>query len=51
SNASETAEGRFQKRLIKTGLSDGLNVEVLAGLTKADKLKVVGPPTSGEEKK
>jgi HlyD family secretion protein len=29
----------FEKRFIKTGLSDGINIEVLSGLTKADKIK------------
>jgi len=31
---------KFEKRFIKTGLSDGINIEVLAGLTKKDKIKV-----------
>jgi HlyD family secretion protein len=30
----------FEKRLIKTGLSDGINIEVKEGLTKEDKIKV-----------
>jgi len=30
----------FEKRLIKTGLSDGINIEVLSGLKKAEKIKV-----------
>lgn len=30
----------FEKRFIKTGLSDGVNIEVLKGLTKKDKIKV-----------
>jgi HlyD family secretion protein len=29
----------FEKRTIKTGLSDGLNIEVISGLTKNDKVK------------
>ncbi len=36
----ETAPETFEKRIIKTGLSDGINVEVLSGLTKNDKIKV-----------
>ena len=40
----ETSEQKFEKRFIKTGLSDGINIEVLEGLTKDDKLK-------GEKKK
>ncbi|TGE27408.1 efflux RND transporter periplasmic adaptor subunit [Hymenobacter metallicola] len=46
----ETAPQQFQKRLVKTGLSDGINVEVLSGLTKTDKVKVLGPPAEGEKK-
>ena len=30
----------FEKRLIKTGLSDGINIEVVEGLTEEDKVKV-----------
>ncbi|SFE88460.1 efflux RND transporter periplasmic adaptor subunit [Thermophagus xiamenensis] len=30
----------FEKRLIKTGLSDGINIEVVEGLTEDDKVKV-----------
>ncbi|WP_372752937.1 efflux RND transporter periplasmic adaptor subunit [Labilibaculum sp.] len=40
----ETSEQEFEKRYIKTGLSDGINIEVLEGITKDDKLK-------GEKKK
>jgi HlyD family secretion protein len=35
----ETTPQTFEKRIIKTGLSDGLVVEVLEGLTKNDKIK------------
>ncbi len=35
----ETAPQVFEKRKIKTGLSDGINIEVLSGLTKNDKIK------------
>ncbi len=30
----------FEKRVVKTGLSDGINVEVLEGLTKNEKIKI-----------
>ena len=30
----------FEKRIIKTGLSDGINIEVVSGLSKKEKLKV-----------
>ncbi len=29
----------FQKRVVKTGISDGINIEITDGLTKADKVK------------
>jgi len=35
----ETAPQVFEKRYIKTGLSDGINKEVIEGLTKEDKIK------------
>jgi len=35
----ETEPQTFEKRFIKTGLSDGINIEVLSGLTKGDKVK------------
>lgn len=40
----ETSPQTFRKQLIKTGLSDGLNVEVLEGLTKDDKIKIRNAP-------
>ena len=36
----ETNPQQFEKRFIKTGLSDGINIEVSEGLKKTDKLKV-----------
>jgi HlyD family secretion protein len=35
----ETAPQRFEKRAIKTGLSDGINIEVMSGLKAEDKIK------------
>lgn len=35
----ETTPQTFEKRFIKTGLSDGINIEILSGLTKDDKIK------------
>ena len=35
----ETDPQVFEKRFVKTGLSDGINIEVLSGITKEDKLK------------
>jgi HlyD family secretion protein len=35
----ETGEQEFEKRYVETGLSDGINIEILAGLSKEDKIK------------
>jgi HlyD family secretion protein len=37
----ETTPQEFKKQLIKTGLSDGINIEVLSGITTKDKIKIV----------
>jgi HlyD family secretion protein len=39
----ETSPQTFQKRYLKTGLSDGINIQVLDGLKKTDKIKVPQP--------
>lgn len=36
----EEAVQEFKRRDIKTGLSDGINIEILKGLTKNDKIKI-----------
>jgi HlyD family secretion protein len=36
----ETGPQKFEKKLIKTGLSDGINIQVLSGLTLKDKIKI-----------
>lgn len=36
----EVGEQKFERRDIKLGISDGINVEILEGLTKEDKVKV-----------
>jgi len=43
----EKAPQIFEKRTIKTGLSDGVNVEILSGITKKDKLKIQNAPATG----
>jgi len=35
----ETGEQKFEKRYIETGLSDGINIEVVSGLSLEDKVK------------
>jgi HlyD family secretion protein len=36
----ETAPQQFEKRYIELGLSDGINIEVISGLTAEDKIKI-----------
>jgi HlyD family secretion protein len=36
----ETGPQQFEKRYIKTGLSDGINIEIISGLNKSDKIKI-----------
>lgn len=36
----ETQPQHFEKRLIKTGLSDGINIEVISGINPTDKIKI-----------
>ncbi len=42
----ETSQQVFEKRFIQTGLSDGINIEILLGITKDDKIK--DPNTKAE---
>lgn len=35
----EVGNQKFEKRFVKTGLSDGINIEILEGVKKGDKLK------------
>jgi len=35
----ETQDQVFEKRFVETGLSDGINIEILSGLNKEDKIK------------
>jgi HlyD family secretion protein len=36
----ETGPQKFEKRFVKTGLSDGINIEILSGVTAKDKIKI-----------
>lgn len=36
----EKGNQQYEKRFIKTGLSDGINIEIMEGLKKTDKIKV-----------
>jgi len=40
----ETAPQIFERRRVETGLSDGIHVEILSGLTRAERVKKPGPP-------
>jgi HlyD family secretion protein len=40
--AVQTGPQQFEKRKIKTGLSDGINIEVLSGLASGERIKVQG---------
>jgi HlyD family secretion protein len=44
----ETAPQVFEKRFIQTGLSDGINIEVISGIDKTHKIK---NPSTNEEAK
>ena len=48
----EKGEQQFEKRYVKTGISDGINIEITEGLTKADKVKgeKIDPKKKAEEK-
>lgn len=43
----ETTPQHFEKRYLKTGISDGINIEVLEGIKKTDKIKI--PAMNGGE--
>jgi HlyD family secretion protein len=45
----ETQPQLFEKRYVKTGLSDGINIEVISGLTMQDKIKA-GKKENGKNK-
>jgi HlyD family secretion protein len=36
----ETTTQKFEKRFVKTGLSDGINIEILDGIKKSDQIKL-----------
>ncbi len=46
----ETAPQKFEKRLIKTGLSDGINIQVVSGITDKDNVKVQQMNTGAQAK-
>lgn len=47
----ETADQVFEKRDLELGISDGINVEILSGVTKDDKIKVWNKTSKKDEGK
>ncbi len=45
----KTGEGTFEKRTLKLGTSDGVNVEVLDGVTATDEIKIWNKASKGDE--
>lgn len=45
----ETGDQQFEKHKVKLGLSDGINVEVVDGLSKEDKIKVWNQPVGDQD--
>jgi HlyD family secretion protein len=46
----EVGEQKFEKRMVELGLSDGINVEVISGVSESDKIKIwnrVDEPVAG----
>ena len=44
---------KFEKKYVKTGISDGINIEIISGISKTDRLKglLVDPKKKAPEKK
>jgi HlyD family secretion protein len=47
----EAQTQKFTKKMVKTGISDGINIEILSGVTKNDKIKVPLAKDKDKEKK
>jgi len=49
----ETLPDKYEKKYVKTGISDGINIEIISGITQKDKLKgaLIDPKKKIEEKK
>ena len=45
------ADGEFKKVTLKLGTSDGVNVEVLEGVTKDDEIKIWNKASKNDKKK
>lgn len=49
----ESLPQKFEKRFVKTGISDGINIEIISGISKTDRLKglLVDPKKKAADKK
>ena len=47
----KNADGKFDKKTVKLGTSDGVNVEVLEGVTKDDEIKIWNKASKDDKKK
>ena len=47
----QTEDGKFEKRTLKLGTSDGVNIEVLEGVTLEEKLKFGIKPRSRDKRR
>jgi HlyD family secretion protein len=49
----ESLPQKFEKKFVKTGVSDGINIEILSGITKEDRIKgaLIDPKKKETEKK
>lgn len=45
----KNAEGKFDKKFIELGTSDGVNVEIIKGLTMEDEIKVWNKKTEKDD--
>ncbi len=46
----KTADGKFERRDVKLGTSDGVNIEVLGGVTKDDEIKIWNKASEDKKK-
>jgi len=47
----ETSDQKFEKKKLKLGISDGINVEILEGLKEGDKIKIWNKTKKDKDKK
>lgn len=47
----QTENGKYEKKDVRLGISDGINVEILEGITKDDKVKVWNKESGKEDEK